>query len=55
MEEDSKTLDIVFTFIYPNLQLPEMSKLSFQDLTKIVVAADKFGLQHGLEMTFGHL
>lgn len=55
LEEDSNTLDIIFSFAYPDLPLPEMKNLSFQDLLKVVNAADKYGLQHGLEMTFGHL
>lgn len=54
LEEDSKTLDIMFSFAYPHLPLPNMTSLSFQDLLKVVTAADKFGFQHGLEITFGH-
>jgi len=54
LEEDSKTLDIVFSFAYPDLPLPDMNSLSFEDLLKVAIAADKFGMQHGLEMTFGH-
>lgn len=55
LEEDSKTLDIIFAFTYPDLPLPEMHNLSFQELLNVMKAADKFGMQHGLEMTFGHL
>lgn len=54
LEEDAKTLDVLFSFAYPNLPLPEMSSLSFEDLMRISVAVDKFGMQHGLEICFAH-
>ncbi|KAJ3770273.1 hypothetical protein FB446DRAFT_606193, partial [Lentinula raphanica] len=53
--EDSKTLEILFTFAYPNRPIPDLGLLSFDELKNLFVAADKYAFNAAIEICLAHL
>ncbi|KAJ3965239.1 hypothetical protein EV361DRAFT_873362 [Lentinula raphanica] len=55
LNEDSNTLEMLFTFLYPNREMPNIGALSFDALVKLLEAADKYAFNAALEIGLSHL
>ncbi|KAJ3721293.1 hypothetical protein C8R42DRAFT_710341 [Lentinula raphanica] len=51
LSEDAKTLEILFTFLYPNRSTPDIGALSFDDLVKLVNATNKYAFNSAIEIS----
>ncbi|KAJ3816627.1 hypothetical protein F5880DRAFT_1512493 [Lentinula raphanica] len=54
LHEDSETLELLFTFVYPDLSIPDIGSLSFDTLKKLFVAADKYAFNAVIEICLAH-
>ncbi|KAJ3834511.1 hypothetical protein F5878DRAFT_645070 [Lentinula raphanica] len=54
LNEDSQTLGILFTFLYPARPIPDIGALSFNDLVKLLNATDKYAFNSAIEISLFH-
>ncbi|KAJ3817568.1 hypothetical protein F5880DRAFT_1492708 [Lentinula raphanica] len=55
LEEDSQTIAMLFTFLYPNREIPDIGALSFNGIVKLLEAADKYAFNAAIEISLLHL
>ncbi|KAF9068368.1 hypothetical protein BDP27DRAFT_1364098 [Rhodocollybia butyracea] len=55
LSEESDILEILFTFVYPRLPIPDIDLLSFDTLVRLIEAAYKYALNAALEIALLHL
>ncbi|KAJ3760781.1 hypothetical protein EV360DRAFT_80841 [Lentinula raphanica] len=55
LDEDSRSLEILFTFLYPDRDIPDIGALPFDKLVKLLKAADKYAFLPALELSLSHL
>ncbi|KAJ3819655.1 hypothetical protein F5880DRAFT_1616258 [Lentinula raphanica] len=55
LTESSETLEILFTFVYPNLPIPDIGLLPFDALKSLFLAADKYAFNAVIEISLSHL
>ncbi|KAJ3816285.1 hypothetical protein F5880DRAFT_1619527, partial [Lentinula raphanica] len=55
LEEDSDTLEMLFTFLFPNRDIPDIGALPFNPLVKLLRAADKYAFLSATELSLSHL
>ncbi|KIK51186.1 hypothetical protein GYMLUDRAFT_404898 [Collybiopsis luxurians FD-317 M1] len=54
LEEDSTTLDILFSFLYPD-RIPNLTPLSFEKIVDVANAANKYGMDAAMIICHLHL
>ncbi|KAJ3968518.1 hypothetical protein EV361DRAFT_805476, partial [Lentinula raphanica] len=55
LDEDSQTLTFLFTFLYPDREIPDIGALSFNVIVKLLDAADKYAFNAAIEISLLHL
>ncbi|KAJ3762778.1 hypothetical protein EV360DRAFT_66802 [Lentinula raphanica] len=54
-DADSTTLEILFTFLYPSRDIPDIGALPFDKLVKLLKVADKHAFLAAMELSLSHL
>ncbi|KAJ3764229.1 hypothetical protein EV360DRAFT_77648 [Lentinula raphanica] len=55
LDEDSQTLDMLFTFMYSDRSIPNIGALPFDTLVKLLNAVDKYAMNAAIEICLCHL